>query len=451
LFDPVIAWVSAGVLYGTDLLWRFSVSGLSTMLLLLLFVGLVWCLVWLEEEARESRRSVVIFVLVAMAAGVLVGLGGLTRYAYAWMILPVVIYLLLVAGQRRFLGAALVFVAFALVFAPWIVRNYRISGTPLGTAGYALYETSALFPEQTLQRSLEPDFSRGVMAPLTEKLLSNTRNILQNEFPKFAGGWVGIFFMAGLLVGFPHPSVSRLRYFLIACLGVFVVVQALGRTQLSEMIPEINSENLLVLFVPLVVIYGVSFFFLLLNQIVLPIRELRYVFIALFFLSTCFPLGFSLLPPKTIPIVYPPYYPPALQSVGTSLKPNELMMSDIPWASAWYGRVQAMWLTLSPRGFMEINDYQKPIQALYISPATMDSRFLSHWIQPGEDGWSNLILQTPSAAGNSQDPMVQWPKHITLAMRRPGEQPVPFPLHYFHPGWPQQLILTSRSQPIGGP
>jgi len=402
----------------------------------------------MEEESRESRRSVAIFILVALAAGLLVGVGGLTRYAYAWMILPVVIFLLIAGGQRRFLGAALVFVAFALVFAPWIVRNYRISGTPLGTAGYAVYETSALFPEQNLQRSLEPDFTRPSMTALTEKLLVNTRRVLQDDLPKFAGGWVGALFLAGLLVSFPHPSVSRLRYFLLACLGLFVVVQALG---LSEVSPEVNSENLLVLFAPLVVVYGVSFFFLLLNQIVLPLRELRYVFIAFCFLVACFPLAFTLLPPKTYPIVYPPYYPPALQSVGNSLKPNELMMSDIPWANAWYGRAQAVWLTLTPQGFMDINDYQKPIQALYITPATMDTRFLSHWIQPGEDGWSNLILQVPSAAANSQDPPVQWPKNINLGLRRAGEQPMPFPLHYIHPGWPQQVILSSRSQPIGGP
>src|ERR1035437_8305937 len=49
LFDPGVAWLSAGLLLGTELFWRFSVSGLSTMLLLLIFMGLAWCLVLLEE------------------------------------------------------------------------------------------------------------------------------------------------------------------------------------------------------------------------------------------------------------------------------------------------------------------------------------------------------------------------------------------------------------------
>ena len=52
LFDPGVAWLSAGLLLGTELFWRFSVSGLSTMLLMMIFLGLAWCVVL-------DRKSVV--------------------------------------------------------------------------------------------------------------------------------------------------------------------------------------------------------------------------------------------------------------------------------------------------------------------------------------------------------------------------------------------------------
>ena len=42
-------------------------------------------------------------------------------------------------------------------------------------------------------------------------------------------------------------AISRLRYFLLISMAVLIAVQALGKTQLSEETPEINSENLLVL------------------------------------------------------------------------------------------------------------------------------------------------------------------------------------------------------------
>ena len=169
-----------------------------------------------------------------------------------------------------------------------------------------------------------------------------------------------------------------MRYFLLMCLGVFIVVQALGRTQLSDESPEVNSENLLVLLAPLVFIYGVSFFFTFLDQMKLAVPQLRYVVIAAFVALSCLPMIFALLSPKVLPVVYPPYYPPDIQQTAGWMKENELMMSDVPWAVAWYGHRQCVWLTLNAQDdFFAINDNLKPVQALYLTPKTMDGKFVS--------------------------------------------------------------------------
>ena len=160
LFDPGVAWLSAGLLLGTELLWRFSVSGLSTMLLMLIFLGLAWCVVLLEQEARAPKWGPLGILVLAGLAGAMVGLGGLTRYAFGWLILPVLVFVVLFGGQRRVVLALIALAAFAAVMAPWIARNYSVSGKPFGTATYAVMETTMLFPEYRLQRSLEPDLSR---------------------------------------------------------------------------------------------------------------------------------------------------------------------------------------------------------------------------------------------------------------------------------------------------
>ena len=79
LFDPVVAWLSAGLMLGTELLWRFSVSGLSTMLLVVIFLGLAWWVVLLEEEARAPKRGRWGIIILAALAGATTGLGALTR------------------------------------------------------------------------------------------------------------------------------------------------------------------------------------------------------------------------------------------------------------------------------------------------------------------------------------------------------------------------------------
>ena len=145
---------------GTELFWRFSVSGLSTMLLVVIFLGLAWCVVLLEEEARAPKRGLWGLIMLAVLAGAMVGLGGLTRYAFGWLIIPVLAFLIVFGGRQRVVLALIALAAFIAVMAPWVARNYYVSGKPFGTATYTVVETTLLFPENRLQRSLEPDFSR---------------------------------------------------------------------------------------------------------------------------------------------------------------------------------------------------------------------------------------------------------------------------------------------------
>src|SRR5207237_5635094 len=198
---------------------------------------------------------------------------------------------------------------FALVVTPWIVRHFRVSDTTFGTAGFAVFQDSVLFPEDTLERSLEPDLHRPIINALTQKLIVNTRQILQEQVPRLGGNWMSAFFIVGLLVAFANPGASRLRYFLLFCLLVLVFVQAMGRTYLSDDSPEVNSENLLVLLAPLALVFSVIFFFLLFNQIYLPVRELRYVVISLFCVAACLPMIFGLLPLRRFLLAPPPYRP----------------------------------------------------------------------------------------------------------------------------------------------
>ena len=69
LFDSGVAWLSALLVLGCELLWRFSVSGLSTMLLMMIFLGLTWCMLRIEEVAREPQPRSGRLLGLAMAAG----------------------------------------------------------------------------------------------------------------------------------------------------------------------------------------------------------------------------------------------------------------------------------------------------------------------------------------------------------------------------------------------
>jgi 4-amino-4-deoxy-L-arabinose transferase-like glycosyltransferase len=427
LFDTNAAWLSALLIIGCELLWRFSVAGLSTMLLLVIFLGLTWCLLRIEEMARAPEPRPGRLLGLAVAAGLLTGVGALTRYAFGWTIIPVALFVFFFSGQRRVLHLLSAGGAFAVVLIPWVIRNFVVSGTPFGTAGFAIVEGTGLYPGFVLERSIHPDLSHALWFKLyLWKLMGNVQDMVQNTLPRLGGSWVSLLFLAGLLLGFRGLAARRMRYFLLLCLGTFVIVQALGRTQLSDESPDVNSENLLVLLVPLIFCYGVSFFFTFLEQMKLPMVQLRYAIIAAFAALCCLPMIFVFLLPKGAPVVYPPYYPPDIQSTSGWMKDDELMMSDIPWAVAWYGQHQCVWLSLNAQDeFFAINDYLKPVMAIYLTPKTMDGKFVSDLVRSGEHGWGSFI---------------------TLGVLQ-NQIPQNFPLRNAPAGFlPDRLFLTDRDR-----
>jgi hypothetical protein len=102
-------------------------------------------------------------------------------------------------------------------------------------------------------------------------------------------------------------------------------------------------------------------------------------------------------------------------------------MSDVPWAVAWYGHRQCIWLTLksaetrSREGFFTIFDTYKPINILYLTPETLDARFLTQWIRGGEKSWGSFVLEclvknkVPDGFPLSSAPAGLLPEQLILA------------------------------------
>jgi hypothetical protein len=181
--------------------------------------------------------------------------------------------------------------------------------------------------------------------------------------------------------------------------------------------------------------YVVGLFFVVLDQVQLPMLQLRALVIGLFAVVACLPLILNILPPKANPIVYPPYYPPSIQTAVGWVKEDELTMSDIPWAVAWYGQSQCISLTLNARiDFFAVNDFLKPVSALYLTPQTVE-----RWTQVGD--WGNLFLQTVRVLPGDES---KYPLHLGLTLPQRDGPPVQFPLDYLQSGWPMQLLFTFR-------
>lgn len=398
LFDPWIAGLSVVIVYGSEILWRFVYSGLSTVFLMSLFLFVIQVLAALDSgERSQTPRSLSKSLLLALVLGGLLGIGCMTRYAFGWLVIPVSLFVLVSVGARRWLLTPAVGLAFVIVITPWLWRNYSLCGQPFGVATYAVVEETAQFTGTRLLRSQSPDMSRVTLDDVRRKVVLNVAEIAQDELSRLGGSWVSGFFLVGLLVPFNNRSLQRLRWFLVMAIGTLIIAQALGRTWLSTFSPVINSENLLAILFPMVVVYGVSLFYLLLERLEFPMIELKAVMVGAFALVAALPLILKLLPPRMPAMVYPPYRPDFIQAFTSFLNPDELMMTDMPWATAWYGQRDSVWTSnrvVDEKGddFFNINDNQRTIKAIYISPISADSPMRSSFIRDPDFAWGRFYM-----------------------------------------------------------
>lgn len=450
LFDPWVAGMTVVIFAGTDLLWRFSISGLPTLLLMLIFLSLVWCLVEMEQREREGTAGNGSILGLAAAVGALAGLGFLTRYAFGWILVPLVTYLMIIMGTRRAKVAAVVVITFLLFAAPWIARNWMVSGTPLGVAGYSVIQETPYFPGDRLMRTITPDFRVVMVEDYFRKLLLNLASIMGNDLPRLGGSWLTAFFLVGLLIPYMNPALNRLRTFAVLVFPVFAFAQALGRTHLSLENPELNSDQLLVVLVPVVFIFGIALINQLLDQIEVPFPPIRTWLAGAIALVASAPLIFTLLPPRTYPVAYPPYHPPLIQQSAGWLEEKELMMSDMPWAVAWYGQRDCLWNTLSVKPeFFDINDRQKNISAIYLTQLSTDAKLQTQMLRGEDYIWSRFYLdslfKTNLPAG--------WPlRHAPAGFLEAGQMFITDrPRWKFPPRTPPQPAAEAAPRPAPAP
>ncbi len=84
-------------------------------------------------------------------------------------------------------------------------------------------------------QSINPNLSltSGVM-PYVHKFFSNVNPIIQDGLLHLGGGWMGVLFFAGLLLGLRSLAARRMRYFTMMSLVTLLIVQALGKTSLVQ-------------------------------------------------------------------------------------------------------------------------------------------------------------------------------------------------------------------------
>lgn len=386
LFDSRIAWMTTALVFLTDLLWRFSVSGLPQMLLLFFFTTAVW-LTHHAMAARDEDRLAKMLLGLAGAA-VLFGLMTLAQPLSSWIFLGFLAFVFAWFRPRTVSGL-LVFFIYAAVVAPWLVRNYLVCGNPLGLGIFSiLHGTTG--SEYSFMSTLEPDLT--AFGAVRSKLRGGLLDQFQNLFSYLGYNLGAVAFFFSLLHVFRRQATNILRW------GLFLmwIFAALGMAAFAPD-GDVSHNQLHALFIPFFAAYGLAFLIVLWNRMNLRFEPARYAFIGAIFLASAAPAAINILTAPPGRVAWPPYVAPFIHEVSTWMDPGEIMCSDMPWATAWYGGRISLLLPATVKQFTDIHDYKYlggPVNGLYLTPVSGNRPFLSQIARGDYGAWASLIMRT---------------------------------------------------------
>ena len=383
IFDAKIAGVCAILMLFCETFWNYSLSGLPQMLMLLLFSSGMYFVYRAVEASSEGK----IAMAPAVVAGIFFTLLALTHWMTVWIALGYIIFAAVAFRPRGIVGLTVLALIIIAAIGP-MLRNFDVTGSPFGTAFLTLYNGLGGTSETAIMRNIDLEAEPLVYTGLLGKILRTTLLQSTDIVPFLAGIVVAPLFFLSLLHAFKRKAISDFRWAIL----LMWILGAVGLAFFGISKDSLDPNQIHLLFAPLMTAYGLAFISILWSRLdlVAATPALRNVHHIIIIIICALPLVLA-LPPKVrvgmqvkdrggIP-QWPPYYAPALNSATSGLKSwvtdKQIIVSDQPWAVAWYADRISIWLPPTREGFAKLEsvaaDLQTPVAGILISPVSHGS------------------------------------------------------------------------------
>jgi hypothetical protein len=379
LFSREIGFLGMTIYYLSDLVWQDSISGLNISMAVFFIAAAFHAMIISMLNKRDGEPKLY-WVTPFLFSIVFSAIAFLTRYIAVAIVPGLCLFAWLMCGRFRG-GTRFVFVfllLFTVMVSPWLVRNAKVCGNPAGMVGYSALADSPRYPDNSLARDYHPEVSIGsAITTLKQKWILNYSGKHEALIPALGGGILMAMFIVTFFYHFVRPQVNYLRW----GLGVSFLLTVILAGFFSE-----SSINMVHAFWPFVILYGLAFFYILIDRLDLGVRLYNLGLKCLIVVLAIIPFGLTLMPPhENHP--YPPYHAPIIGRVGGMLNEREVMCTDMPWATAWYGDRVSILLPKDLDQFYEINDYKQYISGMYFTTITKNKPFVRELLDGPEKSW----------------------------------------------------------------
>lgn len=306
--------------------------------------------------------------LRAAALGGAVGLLYLTSYPWGLGLVAVVMAIGATPPQEyRWRRLAACLGAFLIVVSPWLVRNTLVAGSPFFTlsTAEALMHTRS-YPGNTLYRTFTTSYPSWVLFALTSprEAIAKVRMGLESLYAvplTGPGPYVGALFIASLLVPLGTRAFELGRFVLYGAgvaAGLFSIVVS----------PEAGA---LYGFAAPATLMAAALLVRSLDEVASRLqgdkgRRVMVLGLLLFGAVHCMPTFVRLASGRPPAAVRADAARSASREVVTLV--DGLVTTDLPWPLAWHGDVKTLWLPVSRRELVKIEDVIGPVKWLLLTP-----------------------------------------------------------------------------------
>lgn len=379
LFDEVLGSTVVAFMGLSQLLLQYAVSGLAqTMMMTFLLAAAIACVSAISAQRNHRMASAFLLNIVAFTFLVLLAL---SNSLGAWILLG---YVFFSAFWFRPIGlhAVFGFIVFALGFG--LPEHFQL--LPMGGSVtkflHSVYSSFGSDNMELLMRS-----SSDAAVPFSNSMFFlRALGYLFDQLPHIHAYMGGIvvapFFLLALFNRFKSDSAEGLKWAVfIMWLGVCI-----GMTCFGQGNEELCNDQLFIIFAPFFAAFGTALVFNFLARLKLGTEFYAFRGLTIFFLllvsagSFMFKLpqelSFSILTSARGIPQYPPYYPPALNGkLYDMTNKDDIIVTDQPWAVAWYADRKALWLPRTIDTYVKdlepiMRDAGQNVQGFLITPSS---------------------------------------------------------------------------------
>jgi hypothetical protein len=402
LFDERLAQMAVGLVLICEMMWRYAISGLPQMFLLLMLNVNIWILLRAMRAQYLNESTLKWSALLGLGFGIM----ALTHALSIFIFLPVLVYAALYFRPRPW-TASVMLAVFLIVYVPWLVRNYMVCGDPRGVAGFAGLD-GIVRSESGHMRRFAIDLGETTGNYYAENFRQNLTGQINRIIEYMGWSCVAPLALVSVLHAFRRPITASFRWVLFAMFGSAVI--GMGIFGMKEE-GSLAADQFYLLFVPLFICYGMAYVLVQWDRriglgFIVPQwgrqgrvhQLLRVSLVIAIFLISGIPLIFRIcLDRSRTPIEWPPYVPPYMSMMNKMFDPNEIIASDMPWAVAWYADRRSIWLPYDSQDLVDLSDYTRlggSVSGIFFSPISGTQNNLGDLVNGEYKNWTGYIVRT---------------------------------------------------------